>query len=223
MIRIRNDAPSRTALERTAFAILGATSRDSRRRIVELGEEKALVADNEVCAQARADLTNPRKRVAEEAAWLAGLSPARARNYCDLLGRDLEGLLTSAQSESPLVQANLIAAALEQFDSETEAVQWETWLLALADAVERIDPESVRRLLNEDRVVAGFPEIPTLEPIEAELAERRRAYRNVMKEALIDFQLPSCWLSLIGLWTLRRHPGVDQDRCSLTNSSMHSS
>ena len=52
MIKIRNDVPIRTALERTAFAILGATSRDSRRRIVELGEEnseagkiKAWIAD----------------------------------------------------------------------------------------------------------------------------------------------------------------------------------
>jgi hypothetical protein len=42
---------------------LGVTTRDDRRRIVELAEEKSLELDHEVCQKARSDLTNPRTRL----------------------------------------------------------------------------------------------------------------------------------------------------------------
>src|SRR3546814_20259964 len=38
-----------TALHQTPFAILGVTTRDDRRRIVELAEEKSLELDHDVC------------------------------------------------------------------------------------------------------------------------------------------------------------------------------
>lgn len=184
MIKGRGDAPSRTALERTEFGVLGATTRDTGRRIVELAEEKSLTVDGEHCSRARAVLTNPRNRIAAEVAWLPGLSPARANAHCDLLKHDLDGFLASATTESPLVQANMIAAALERFHPATEATLWSTWILALAEATGRVDAGAVRRLLNEDRAVAGVPEISTLKFLDAELVERRRAYRATVKEAL---------------------------------------
>ena len=46
-----------TALHQTPFAILGVTTRDDRRRIVELAEEKSLELDHDVCQKARSDLT----------------------------------------------------------------------------------------------------------------------------------------------------------------------
>lgn len=49
-----------TALHQTPFAILAVTTRDGRRRIVELAEEKSLELDHDVCQKARSDLTNPR-------------------------------------------------------------------------------------------------------------------------------------------------------------------
>ncbi|WP_293194226.1 hypothetical protein [Ottowia sp.] len=48
-----------TALHQSAFAVLGATARDDRRRIVELAEEKSLELDHDICQKARSDLTNP--------------------------------------------------------------------------------------------------------------------------------------------------------------------
>src|SRR3546814_8022812 len=57
-----------TALHQTPFAILGVTTRDDRRRIVELAEEKSLELDHDVCQKARSDLTNPRTRLSAEIA-----------------------------------------------------------------------------------------------------------------------------------------------------------
>ncbi|HDS1391584.1 TPA: hypothetical protein QEK39_001299 [Stenotrophomonas maltophilia] len=57
-----------TALHQSAFAVLGVTIRDNRRRIVELAEEKSLELDHDVCQKARSDLTNPRTRLNAEIA-----------------------------------------------------------------------------------------------------------------------------------------------------------
>lgn len=184
MIKARSDAPDRTALERTAFCILGATTRDNRRRISELAEEKSLEIDAEICSRARADLMIPRVRLAAEIAWLPGLSPSRARGYCDVLNRDLDAFLVSATKEDSLVKANMIAAALERFDPATEVTEWVTWIMHLAEAAGHVDAEAVLRLLNEDRAVAGVPEIQTVAFLHSEFAERRRAYRDTIKEAL---------------------------------------
>jgi hypothetical protein len=67
-----------TVLHQSAFAVLGVTTRDNRKRIVELAEEKSLELDHDVCQKARSDLTNPRTRLSAEIAWLPGVSPRKA-------------------------------------------------------------------------------------------------------------------------------------------------
>lgn len=183
-IRVRSDATALTALDRTPFGILGATTRDDRRRIVELAEERSLTADAEDCTKVRSDLTNPRKRLAAELAWLPGLSPKRISAYRILLKQDIDFFLASAAKESPLVQANLIAAAMERFDPETSPADWASWISKLACQVDQIDPEEVLRVINEDRTVAAFTEIPGVKVVEDELAERRRSLRAVIQEAI---------------------------------------
>jgi hypothetical protein len=184
MISVRKDPPARSAFERTPFGVLGASTRDNRHRIVELAETKNLTVDGDLLSRARSDLTNPRARVSAEVAWLPGLSPARASSLCDLLRRDLEAFLAAATNESPLVQANMIAAALEWFDPLTEAHSWVKWILSLADASGRVQGDAVLRILNEDRAVAGIPEIPMLEFLDSELGLRRRSFRSAVKDAL---------------------------------------
>ncbi len=68
-----------TPLHSSPFYVLGASVRDGRKRIVELADERSLVADADLCAKARGDLTNPRNRLAAEIAWLPGLSPNAAK------------------------------------------------------------------------------------------------------------------------------------------------
>lgn len=183
-IRIRSDAPSDTALDRTAFGILGATTRDDRRRIVELAEEKSLILDSDVCTKSRSDLTNPRIRLSVEIAWLPGISPKRASAYRVLLRQDIDLFMSSASDESPLIKSNLIAAAMDFFDPAMDADGWASWIFELAYEADQIDPEDVRRIINEDRAVAGFPEISGLDLVESEISERRRHFKEVIKDAI---------------------------------------
>lgn len=57
------------------FYVLRATSRDSQHRIMELAEEGSLLADPDICQNARETLTHPRKRISAEVAWLPGVDP----------------------------------------------------------------------------------------------------------------------------------------------------
>lgn len=172
-----------TALHQTPFAILGVTTRDDRRRIVELAEEKSLELDHDVCQKARSDLTNPRTRLSAEIAWLPGVSPRKASQLVEGLLHD--AMAVREESGLPtLAHLNLLAAAFEAVDSEHDAEDLASFIQEVAYLVDEIDPEDVLRDINEDRAVSGFPEVRALDQIEAELAERKRYYRSAIKDAL---------------------------------------
>ncbi len=78
----------KTDMDSVPFAVLGATIRDDRKRIMDLAEEKSLELDSEICQKARSDLINPRTRLAAEMAWLPGVSPRRAKELMLLLKQD---------------------------------------------------------------------------------------------------------------------------------------
>ena len=104
-----------TALHRNPFWMLGATTRDDRRRLIELADERSLTHDAQACQKARADLTNPRTRLAAELSWLPGLSPTRAVNLTQRVLTD--PLSITKESGLPhLPHANLRAAAFESLD-----------------------------------------------------------------------------------------------------------
>ena len=180
-----------TALHQTPFAILNVTTRDDRRRIVELAEEKSLELDHAVCQKARSDLTNPRTRLSAEIAWLPGVSPRKASQLVEGLLHD--AMAVREESGLPtLAHLNLLAAAFEAVDGEHDAEDLARFIQEVAYLVDEIDPEDVLRDINEDRAVSGFPEARALDQIEAELAERKRYYRSAIKDALD--RLPSTTL-----------------------------
>lgn len=172
-----------TALHKSPFAILGITSRDDRRRIVELAEERSLELDHDVCQKARSDLTNPRTRLSAEVAWLPGVSPRKASQLIERLLHDP----MSAREESGLpmlAHLNLLAAAFEAFDGAHDAENLTSFIQEVAYLVDELSPEDILRDINEDRAVSGFPEVRALDQIEAELTERKRYYRGAIKDAL---------------------------------------
>lgn len=172
-----------TSIHYNPFHILGATTRDNRHRIVELAEEKSLILDSQSCTKARTDLTNPRNRLAAEIAWLPGLSPRRAKELLSALQQNLDSL--KGQTNLPfLANANLLAAAFELLDPERDTPDWSDWIWDFAQTVDLIDPEDVIKDINEDRAVAGFPEVHEIDAVETELTERRRHYIRAIKEAL---------------------------------------
>jgi hypothetical protein len=172
-----------TALHRTPFAILGVTTRDDRRRIVALVEEKSLELDHDVCQKARSDLTNPRSRLSAEIACLPGVSPRKAAQLVERLLDD--PMAVREESGLPtLAHLNLLAAAFEAVDGEHDAEDLASFIQEVAYLVDELDPEDVLRDINEDRAVSGFPEVRALDQIEAELAERKQYYRSAIKDAL---------------------------------------
>lgn len=164
------------------FHILNANSRDNRRRIMELADERSLLLDSSDCMEARSDLTSPRKRLSAEVAWLPGIGPKRVGEVLSLLESSPADLL-AADKLSSIARANLLAAGLARLpDYNTDDVA--KWILGISWAFEDVDPKELSVIINEERVVSGFPEVSDHSAIEAEIQERRRHYRQVIKSAL---------------------------------------
>jgi len=173
----------KTALHQSPFAVLGVTTRDDRRRIVELAEEKSLELDHEDCQKARSDLTNPRSRLSVEMGWLPGVSPHKASQLVESLLQD--PMAIREESGLPtLAHLNLLAAAFESVEGGHDADDLAGFIMETAYLAEELSPEDVLRDINEDRAVSGFPEVRALDQIEAELSERKRYYRIAIKDAL---------------------------------------
>ncbi len=172
-----------TALHRNPFWLLGATTRDDRRRIVELAEQKLLELDQEACQKARSDLTGPRTRLSAEMAWLPGVSPNRASHLVQKILQDPMSVRLEARLPL-LAHANLMAAAFEAIDAKDQSSDVATFIKQVATLVEKLTVADVLRDINEDRAVSGFPEITSVDQVESELVERNRYYRNAIKEAL---------------------------------------
>lgn len=165
------------------FWTLGATTRDDRRRIVELAEERSLKLDPALCQKARSDLTNPRMRLTVEMSWLPGVSPKKAFQ----LAKQIISDPMSARAESglpSLAHANLLAASFAAVDGNDDPEKISEYIQEIATLVEELSGEEIMRDINEDRAVAGFPEIKALDQIEEVLKERKRYYRDTIKNTL---------------------------------------
>lgn len=172
-----------TKLDGSPFTLLGATTRDNRRRIVELADEKSLDLAPDVCQKARSDLTNPRTRLGVELAWLPGVSPRRVHDLMETLHQ--EPTAARGQTGLPiLAQLNLEAAVFESLRDAPSADDMAHFVAEFSSLVEDLDSEDVLRDVNEDRLVSGFPQISGVEQVESELADRKRYYRNSIKHAL---------------------------------------
>ena len=173
----------KTSIHNNPFYVIGATTRDNRRKIVELTEERALHLDHDLCQKARSDLTNPRARLAAEVAWMPGVSPRVSEKLIKELSRNPISI-RSEEGLPELACANLMAAAFELVKEDEPAEGIAEFMRDFAWVVEVIDAEDVLRDINEDRGVSGFPEVKGVEAIEEELAERRKAYRAILKNLL---------------------------------------
>ena len=93
------------------FYILNATQRDSRERIIDLAEERSLLSDADKCMAARAELTNPRKRISAEMTWLSGVVPERVYEILLLLESSVGNHLSCDNTTSVSVDS-LVAALI---------------------------------------------------------------------------------------------------------------
>jgi hypothetical protein len=172
-----------TDLYHNPFFLLSATTRDDRRRIVELADEKSLELDHEACQKARSDLTSPRTRLGAEMSWLPGVSPKKA---AQLVGQLFQNpMFIRMESGLPsLAHANLMAAVFKAVDSKHDPEDLSNFIQEMAYLVDEIAVDDIIRDINEDRIIAGFSEILAMEPVETELIERKRYFKNAIKDAL---------------------------------------
>lgn len=169
-------------LLKNPFHILTVSPRDNGRRITEVADERSLILDPNECIQARSDLTNPMKRLSAEVAWLPGIGPKRASEVLSLLKASPNRLLDVDKLTS-IARANLLAAGLARLPDYTTSDVAE-WILEMACAFEDIDLNELIVIINEERVVSGFPEVTDPTAIEMEVQGRREHYRQVIKSAL---------------------------------------
>lgn len=168
-------------LNENPFYLLGASTRDSRHRIVELAEEKSLYLDQAVCSRCSADLINPRQRLQSEVAWVPGVSLARSLSA-------VEAALNGAPADtlpSPLAQVNVLVTKLAHEATGAHA-HLGARLLEIAEAWDRVEPDHVRILLNEDRTAAGFAPMEDTREVERALQGRMDAIRSVLVKVMRD-------------------------------------
>ena len=171
------------------FFTLGATMRDDRRRIMELAEEKSLVSDEVAVRGATAVLTNPRRRLEAEIGWLPGLAPKRISEAISVLEREPAKVRGLGNLPS-LARANLLADGLIRVVEQLPKREVAQWIVELADAHDDIEADQTVTLLNEERLVAGFPAISDPQIVDAELQSRRRYYKQAIKRALDQLATP---------------------------------
>ncbi|MGF6965738.1 hypothetical protein OKW43_002766 [Paraburkholderia sp. WC7.3g] len=172
-----------THLHTNPFCVLGVTTRDDRRKIVKLAEERTLQLDSDICQKARSDLTNPRTRLAAEMAWMPGVAPKIAEDVIRALAENPR-VVRTVQGLPGLARANVMAAACELVADDEPVSSVAEFVRNFAEIVASIDLEDVLRDVNEDRSVSGFPEVQGKETIAQEFSERRKAYRSVLKNLL---------------------------------------
>ena len=178
------------------FAVLKASTRDRKARLIELAEEAELHGDHEAAISARNSLGNPRTRLAAEIGWFPGLSPARVRRTLEQIESgshpDLMGMNALCQANFG-IEALRLCANVDQEDLK-EAV------MRISNSVEEIDSEDVFLAINEDRQVAGVPAITDVSLVEAEIAERLRHLERTITAQLEELptkRMVECYEALV--------------------------
>jgi hypothetical protein len=170
-----------TSLHRSPFWILRASSRDNRQVIVERADQRSLEVDHDVCQKARSELTNPRTRLAAELSWLPGLSPKKAEQ---LAARILSEPMAVEPGIPALAHLNLMVAAFETLDGGVPASDVARFIQEIASEIEDMVVADVRRDINEDRAVSGFPELTSDGPIDEGLSNRKRQILDAIRGTL---------------------------------------
>ena len=178
------------------FWILSATLRDNRHRLMELADEKSLLADADAVSSASNVLTNPRRRLGAEMAWLPGLGPKRAEELITQLQSDPKTAFDQRNIPA-LARANLLVAGLKTVAGKIDTAHLSRWIIEIARAFDAIEPEAALALVNEEREISGFPAVTDHHAIESEINNRKQQHRAVIKDALN--RLPS--IELVGVVT----------------------
>jgi hypothetical protein len=168
------------------FYRINARAHQNRAKLLDLADTRGLVGDPEDASRALADLTNPRRRLAAEVAWFPGVLAAQVDALLGIL-KSPPQLLSGERMLPPqgMARANLMAAGLLRLEGEDRTPSSvAVWIMEISLAFENTDPETLMMIINQERVVSGFPEVTDLSAVRNELNERRRYFRSVITAAM---------------------------------------
>lgn len=160
------------------FHILGATTQDSRQRIIELAQEANLLSDTDECDAARDILIHPKKRITAEVAWLPGFDAFDTDKVLKQLKSPDEQLLHIIEP-THIALANILVSGLSRLPVHAADI-YVDWILTIAKAAEAINPETVCATFNADRSSAGFPQISDMITIEEAIQTQKKHYRTII-------------------------------------------
>jgi hypothetical protein len=175
------------------FHILGVTPRDGRLTIIEHAEERGLHGDQALCQRARSDLTNPRTRLHAELGWFPGVEPSLVEHLRLALQSDPMKVLASPAGLPALARANLMCAGFERVDPQpADTARIAEFVREFGQVVDRLELTAIVNSVNEDRRIAGFPDVQDLGVVDENLGEMRKRYKSVLVD-LLD-RMPSAML-----------------------------
>jgi hypothetical protein len=177
-------------LLRNPFYRISARAHHNRAKLLDLADTQGIVGDPEEASHALADLTNPRKRLAAEVAWLPGVSAGQVDNMLSML-KSPPFLLSSARDLPPqgMARANLLASGLIRLDKDDRTPSSvAVWIMEISLAFENTDSETLMMIINEERVVSGFPQVADPSAVRGELNERRRYFRSAIMSVLNEMK-----------------------------------
>lgn len=163
------------------FHMLQTHPRHGRQKTRELYEERSLSGEASTFRQALSELSNPRRRLSAELAWLPEMGPKSTTRLISLVDKNSLSVLLDARVPHA-AKANLLAAGLSRLqDAKPQEVA--AWILELAWEFQSVEAEKLRDAVNTDREFANLPSVK-VEAIEDELVHRRRYFEQVIREAL---------------------------------------
>jgi hypothetical protein len=168
------------------FYRINARTHNNRGKLIELADTQGLVGDPEDASLALSNLINPRKRLAAEAAWFPGTSDTQVDLLLETLKTSPQSLLESKKLPADgMARVNLLAAGMARLNASVCSVSLiASWILEIAYSFEKVDPDTLMMIINEDRVVSGFPEVTNTAAVREEINERRRYLRSVIMSVL---------------------------------------
>ncbi len=165
------------------FYILGATSRHTRQKIVELAEEKSFEINEDLCQKARSDLTMPKNRLIAELNWFIGISPRKIEILLSNI-RNISKEVIYTEGLPELAKINLLSEILENEKFSLSDDELEDVICKIIDAYENLSIDAILRDINEERQIARFPEVLDVESIENELDTKKRACTKLIIKRL---------------------------------------
>jgi len=160
-------------IKENPFYILEVSTRDTRQKIVEMAEDKSLELDEELVQKAQSNLVTPSRRLTAELDWFPGVAPARISKIIDALDSGNLGQIN--QYDLPvLAQINFYIELLENENVHLSKQNLRDYIENIVKVFDLVDVDIILRDINEDRMIAKFPEIDNPEPILTAIAEKKR-------------------------------------------------